>query len=459
MKITAKFGGSSVASASQIEKVGQIVKNDENIRAIVVSAPGKRFKADIKVTDLLISFFEEYKSKSPTYIKTLDMIVLRYTEISEVLGLDRKLAESFKEILLGFLTSIEDDFYLENAIKSSGEDFNARLIAAYMNKIGIKTRYVSPKDLGIVLEYSLNDVNILDETYKNIGKFKDRDELLVVPGFYGYNKDGDRLTFSRGGSDISGAILARGLGCDIYENYTDMTYIYSANPSLFDNPAPIKNISYAEMRELSYNGFEIFQEDAVEPLLDTDIEIHVKNTNNPDEGGTIISKERTDVDKNPIIGMSDVGEFTSFKITEYLMNRKVGYIKNVLDIFQYMHIPVEHIPTSIDSISILVRSEYLENSSKKSSIVNAINNSFDLDELVVRDFLKSIAIVGEGLKDQMTKALYIISDVLNQNQIKIEYIIQGASNNSLFILINKKDEKLCLKSLYKAIYEDKVLDK
>ena len=198
MKITAKFGGSSVASASQIEKVGQIVKNYENIRAIVVSAPGKRFKADIKVTDLLISLFEEYKSQSPTYIKTLDMIVLRHTEISEILGLDRKLVEFFKEILLGFLTSIEDDFYLENAIKSSGEDFNARLIAAYMNKIGFKASYVSPKDLGIVLEYSLNDVNILDETYKNIEKLKDRDELLVVPGFYGYNKDGDRLTFSRG---------------------------------------------------------------------------------------------------------------------------------------------------------------------------------------------------------------------------------------------------------------------
>lgn len=459
MKITAKFGGSSVASASQIEKVGEIVKNNENIRAIVVSAPGKRFKADIKVTDLLISLFDEYKSNSPGYIKTLDMIILRFTEISEVLGLDRKLVESFKEILLGFLTEIKDDFYLENAIKSSGEDFNSRLIAAYMNKIGIKASYVSPKDLGIVLEYSLNDVNILDETYENIGKFKDKDELLVVPGFYGYNKDGDRLTFSRGGSDISGAILARGLACDIYENYTDMTYIYSANPSLFENPAPISNISYAEMRELSYNGFEIFQEDAVEPLLDTDIEIHVKNTNNPNEGGTIISKDRLDVDKNPIIGMSDVGEFTSFKITEYLMNRKVGYIKNVLDIFQYMHIPVEHIPTSIDSISILVRSEYIKDSSTKSSIVNALNNSFDLDELIVDESLKSIAIVGEGLRGQMTKALYIISDVLKQNEIKIEYIIQGASNNSLFILINKKDEKLCLKSLYKAIYEDKLLDK
>lgn len=457
MKKTAKFGGTSVASASQIEKVGQIIKKDKNIRAIVVSAPGKRFKADIKVTDLLISLFDEYKSNSPSYIKTLDMIILRFTEISELLGLDKNLVESFRQILLGFLTDIEDDFYLENAIKSSGEDFNARLISAYLNKIGIKARYISPKDLGILLEYSLNDVNILDKSYDKIGKLKHSKDVLVAPGFYGYNLEGDRLTFSRGGSDISGAILARGLGCDIYENYTDMTYIYSANPNLFTNPSPIKNISFAEMRELSYNGFEIFQEDAVEPLIDTDIEIHVKNTNNPNEGGTIISKVRKDINKNPIIGMSDVGDFTAFKITEYLMNRKVGYIKNVLDIFQYMHIPVEHIPTSIDSVSILVRSEYLKDSSKKSSIVNALNNSFDLDELIVDDSLKSIAIVGEGLRNQMTKALYIISEVLNNNEINIEYIIQGASNNSLFILINKKDEKSCLQSLYKAIYEDKIL--
>lgn len=459
MKKTAKFGGSSVASASQIKKVGQIIKDDKDIRAIVVSAPGKRFKADIKVTDLLISLFEEYKSQSPSYIKTLNMIILRYTEISEVLGLDKTLVNSFKEILLGFLTTIKDEYYLENAIKSSGEDFNARLIAAYLKKIGLRAKYVSPKDLGIVLEYSLEDVHILNKTYENISKFKDSEDILVIPGFYGYSQEGNRLTFSRGGSDITGAIVARGLSCDIYENYTDMTYIYSANPSLFENPAPIKNISYAEMRELSYNGFEIFQEDAVEPLLDTNIEIHVKNTNKPTEGGTIISQTRSDVDKNPIIGMSDVGDFTSFKLTEYLMNRKVGYIKNVLDIFQYMHIPVEHIPTSIDSVSILVRSEYMGDSSKKSSIVNAINNSFDLDELVMDDSLKSIAIVGEGLRNQMTKALYLISEVLNTNNIKIEYIIQGASNNSLFILINKKDEEICLRSLYRAIYEDKLLEK
>lgn len=457
MKKVAKFGGSSVASASQIQKIGNIIKNDKDIRAVVVSAPGKRFKADIKVTDLLISLFKEYKAESPSYIKTLDMIILRYREISEVLGIDKDLVDSFKDELLEYLSSIEDDFYLENTVKSAGEDFNARLIAAYLKDLGLKASYISPKDLGLVLEYSLNDANIVDETYDNIKKYRDSKDILVIPGFFGYSKEGNRLTFSRGGSDITGSIVARGLGCDIYENYTDMTYIYSANPNLFKDPAPIKTISYAEMRELSYNGFQIFQEDAVEPLLDTDIEIHVKNTNSPKEGGTKICKERKDIDKNPIIGMSDVGEFTSFTLTEYLMNRKVGYVKNVLDIFQYLHIPVEHIPTSIDSLSILVRSEYIEKSSAKTSIVNAINNSFDLDSLDLEDGIKSIAIVGEGLRGQMTKALYIISEVLSKAKINIEYIIQGASNNSLFIFVKKEDEEKTLKEIYKAIYEDKKL--
>lgn len=457
MKKTAKFGGSSVANANQIKKLTNIVKNDKDIRAIVVSAPGKRFKADIKVTDLLINLYKDYKQDSPSYINSLEKIILRYEDIARDLGLELGLVDSFKGILICFLENIDDDFYLENAIKSAGEDFNARLIAAYLEKVGLEAKYISPEDLGIRLEYSLNDAKILDISYDLIKEHEDCKDILVIPGFFGYNDEGYRLTFSRGGSDITGSMVAKGLSCDIYENYTDMTYIYSANPNMFYNPAPIKNISYAEMRELSYNGFEIFQEDAVQPLLDTNIEIHVKNTNNPDEGGTIISKDRTDISENPIIGISDVGAFTSFTLTEYMMNRKIGYIKNVLDIFQYMHIAVEHIPTSIDSVSILVRSSYIKDKSRKLSIINAINSSFDLDELDLNDRLKAIAIVGEGLKDKMSKALYIFSKVLDDINVNIEYIIQGASNNSLFIFIDKDDENKALKALYKSIYEEESL--
>lgn len=269
-----------------------------------------------------------------------------------------------------------------------------------------------------------------------------------MPGFYGVNKQGKILTFLRGGSDISGAILARGLGCDIYENYTDMSYIYSAHPKMIESPKPIRNITYAEIRELSYNGFEIFQEDAVEPLLNQNIKIYVKNTNKPYEGGTIIEQDRSDVGLNPVVGISNVGKFISFNITEYLMNRKVGYINKLLDIFEYQHIPVEHIPTGIDSLSILIRKEHIKSESEMQSLKNAIDDNFAYNKFDIKDNLASIAIVGEGLTNDMTRALYLISKSLNEEDIKIEFIIQGASNNSLFLFVDEKDEKLATAKLY-----------
>lgn len=444
----AKFGGSSLASAEQIKKVGQIIKNDPDIRGVVLSAPGKRNDSDTKVTDLLIRLFKEYSNSSDSYINTRDKIIERYRQIGECLNLDCDFIETYKIELNQMLENIDDDFYLENALKSCGEDFNARLVSRYLNTLGLRARYVSPKEAGIELDYVLNEPVISDRTYENIKKLRDIDELIVMPGFYGINKQGKILTFLRGGSDISGAILARGLGCDIYENYTDKSYIYSAHPKMIENPKPIKNITYAEIRELSYNGFEIFQEDAVEPLLKQNIKICVKNTNKPYEGGTIIEQDRSDVGLNPVVGISNVGKFISFNITEYLMNRKVGYINKLLDIFEYQHIPVEHIPTGIDSLSILIRKEHIKSESEMQSLKNAIDENFSYNKFDIKDNLASIAIVGEGLTNDMTRALYLISKSLNEENIKIEFIIQGASNNSLFLFVDEKDEKLATEKLY-----------
>ena len=444
----AKFGGSSLASAEQIKKVANIIKNDPDIRGVVLSAPGKRNDSDTKVTDLLIKLFKEYSNSSDSYINTMDKIIERYRQIAYVLGLASDFIETYKIELNQMLQDIDDDLYLENALKSCGEDFNARLVARYLNSLGLKSRYVSPKEAGIELDYVLNEPVISDRTYENIKKLRDIDELIVMPGFYGVNKQGKILTFLRGGSDISGAILSRGLGCDIYENYTDMSYIYSAHPKMIESPKPIRNITYAEIRELSYNGFEIFQEDAVEPLLNQNIKICVKNTNKPYEGGTIIEQDRSDVGLNPVVGISNVGKFISFNITEYLMNRKVGYINKLLDIFEYQHIPVEHIPTGIDSLSILIRKEHIKSESEMQSLKNAIDDNFAYNKFNIKDNLASIAIVGEGLTNDMTRALYLISKSLNEENIKIEFIIQGASNNSLFLFVDEKDEKLATEKLY-----------
>lgn len=231
-----------------------------------------------------------------------------------------------------------------------------------------------------------------------------------------------------------------------------MSFIYTAHPKLIENPKPITNISYKEMRELSYNGFEIFQEDAVTPLLSKNIKIHVKNTNDPDHGGTIIETNRDNISQKPIIGISNVGDFVAFNITEYLMNKQIGYINKLLDIFEYQHIPVDHIPTGIDSLKILVRKKYITSEFQMQNIKNTIKSNFDYDEFEIKDNISAIAIVGEGLKEMMVESLYKISKVFKDEGIKLESIIQGASNNSIFVFVNKKDEKNAIKKLYQNFF-------
>mgnify|MGYP001157845242 CR=1 FL=1 len=453
MKKVAKFGGSSLANSEQIKKACKIVLADKDIKAVCVSAPGKRYDEDIKITDLLIDLYEKYRNKDERYKNAINKILKRFEDIADELGIDKKIICDFEEIIYSHLKEIKDDFYLENALKSCGEDFNARLISLYIQSLGYDCQYLSPKEAGILLEESVNGPIVLEETYKNLEKFKDSEILYIVPGFYAYSPQGKIITFQRGGSDITGSILAKGLSCDIYENYTDKNYIFTAHPDLIDDPEPISNITYREMRELSYNGFEIFQEDAVAPLLDKDIKIYIKNTNNPNSGGTIIETKRDDVKENPILGISNVGDFVAFNITEYLMNRQIGYIKKVLDIFEYQHIPVEHIPTGIDSLSIIVRKKYIRSEFQKQNIINSIKSNFKFDDFKLIDDLASIAIVGEGLKDIMAESLYKISRVLNEENIKLESIIHGASNNSIFIFVKKDYEELAIKKLYKIFFK------
>ncbi|MDY6044747.1 MAG: aspartate kinase [Peptoniphilus sp.] len=452
MRKIAKFGGSSLANAAQIQKACNIILSDDAIKAVCVSAPGKRYREDIKVTDLLIDVYEKYRNNDDHYKKTIEDILKRYSDIANELKINLEIIDDFRDIIYEHLHNINDAFYLENALKSCGEDFNARLISFYMQSLGHNCRYLSPKEAGILLEESLNGPIILEESYKNLEKFIDSETLFIVPGFFAYSPQGNIITFQRGGSDITGSILARGLLCDVYENYTDMNYIFTAHPDLINNPKPITNITYREMRELSYNGFEIFQEDAVAPLLNKDIKIYIKNTNQPNFGGTIIETDRLNVKETPIIGISNVGDFIAFNITEYLMNRQIGYIKKILDIFEYQHIPVEHLPTGIDSLSIIVRKKYITGDFQKQNIINSIKSNFNFDDFQLIDNLSAIAIVGEGLKDIMAETLYKISGVLNREDIQLESIIHGASNNSIFIFVKKDDEKLAIKKLYDVFF-------
>src|SRR5690625_454978 len=293
MKV-AKFGGSSLADAEQFRKVGNIIKDDPTRKFIVVSAPGKRHNQDFKITDLLIDLAEAYvhNDKYRSYYIT---IIDRFMKIIEELDLAESIIE---DIDANIQAVMEDDLSNEeviNSFKSIGEDSSAKILAAYLQRIGLSASYINPKDAGIILRTDPQGAQLEQGCYETIYTLREHEGVLVIPGFFGYTKDGHLTTFSRGGSDITGAIVAAGIKADLYENFTDVDSVFSVNPSIVENPKKIKTLTYREMRELSYAGFSVFHDEALIPAFKEKIPVCIKNTNNPSAEGTmVVSEKETD---------------------------------------------------------------------------------------------------------------------------------------------------------------------
>lgn len=450
MKV-AKFGGSSLSSAKQIKKVSNIIMNDPDIRYVVVSAPGKREDKDIKVTDLLIALHTNHiVGLDTTEIK--NQIINRYQSIAEELEVDTAIVEQFSQHLNHLLTSITRPERLLDALKSCGEDFNAQLISQYFNKIGIDATYKSPEDMGIIVSDEPGNAQLLKDSYDKIAQNKNSEKVLVIPGFFGVSKRGDIVTFSRGGSDITGAIIARGVGADIYENYTDQSYIYSAHPGIVKDPHAITEITYREMRELAYSGFGIFHDEALTPLYEVRIPIQIKNTNAPEITGTKIVVERGEIKKYPVIGVSGDDGFISVTIKRYLLNREIGYTRRLLQIFEDHDINVEHIPTGIDDISIVMRANQFEDNNKLEELLEDIEQQFEPEWIHVERDLAIIAIVGEGMRDTIGIANKA-TDAFTKSNISLRMINQGASEISMFFAIPSKDLHNGLNNLYVNYFE------
>ena len=450
MKV-AKFGGSSLSSATQIKKVANIIRNDSNIRFVVVSAPGKRNDSDIKITDLLIALHTNHSiGISTTSIE--NQIIDRYQQIAEDLDIDVAIVKEFQAQLHDLLQTITNSERLLDALKSCGEDFNAQLISQYFNKIGLEAEYKSPEAMGIFVTDEPGNAQLLKESYAKIAAHKDSEKVLVIPGFFGVSKQRDIVTFSRGGSDITGAIIARGVEADIYENYTDQSHIYSAHPGIVKNPHAINEITYREMRELAYSGFGIFHDEALTPLYEVRIPIQIKNTNAPEIVGTKIVVDRGEVKKYPVIGVSGDEGFISVTIKRYLLNREVGYTRRLLQIFEDHDINVEHIPTGIDDISVVMRANQFEHNNILEELLEDIEQQFEPEWIHVERELAIIAIVGEGMRDTIGIANKATAAFADSN-ISLRMINQGASEISMFFAIPSKDLKKALNNLYQNYFE------
>ncbi|MDW8546634.1 aspartate kinase [Staphylococcus pseudoxylosus] len=453
MKV-AKFGGSSVSTADQIKKVLNIVNSDEDRKIIIVSAPGKRHKEDVKTTDLLIRLYEKVIDDLD-YISKKEEIIQRYADIIYELDMSDNLLTTIDQTLENFIATLKDKpSRLLDALLSCGENFNAQLIAEYNNSQGIPTRYVSPGEAGIQVTDLPQNAQILDQSYEALYNLRAYDEKLIVPGFFGVSRQNYIVTFPRGGSDITGAIVARGVRADLYENFTDVSGIFRANPTIVKNPEVIDEITYREMRELSYAGFGVFHDEALQPLHKDRIPVVIKNTNRPNDTGTFIRHDREINSSNIVSGISCDKGFTVLNIKKYLMNRQVGFTRKILGVLEDYNISFDHMPSGIDSISIIMRSKEIHN--REEQVLNDIRDKCDVDELSVEHDLAILMIVGEGMH-RIVGTANTITHALAESKINLKMMNQGASEISIMFGIDVADADKAVKSTYEYCYNGKCL--
>ena len=450
MKVV-KFGGSSLASGQSVEQALNIILNDPERQVIVVSAPGKRNNADTKVTDLLIKYAEQVlKHKETDAI--VKQIFARYQEIGYFFGLNDEKLQIIQNILLALPNqNYPDNNYLMAAFKAHGERLNARLIALILQHENIKSRFLDPVDAGLIVTGEPNDALVNPESYLNLDQIKiDPNEKIIFPGFFGITPSRNIATFSRGGSDITGAILARGFHANIYENFTDVNGIFAANPNIVMHPLSIKKMTYREMRELSYAGFSVFHDEALIPAIQGQIPINVKNTQEPDNPGTMIVPEKNFSPDNTITGVTSQKHFSALYLHKYLLNKEAGFTLRILQILYKHDIPYEHMPSGIDDITIIFNNDFL-NDQLIDQICNEIQATINPDQLEWIDDYAIIMVVGEGMKKTPGVSRQILDSLANQG-ITPRMINQGASQISIMIGTKKEKADKAVKIIYQDFF-------
>ena len=447
----AKFGGSSLANASQIKKVVDIVLSDKDRRIVVVSAPGKRVKEDTKVTDLLIALADAILAGKDGNHE-LKIILERFKSIIDDLGLSNSLLE---EIDRDIKKRISEDRSIAtkftDGVKALGEDINAKVVASYINSLGVEAKYVNPKDAGLLLSEEFGNAAVLDVSYKNLAKLKDESAIVVFPGFFGYTQKGDVVTFPRGGSDITGSILAKAVNAEVYENFTDVDGVLAASPSIVDNPKLIDEFTYREMRELSYGGFNVLHAEALQPVYEANIPVHILNTNNTASKGTKIVAKRDKL-KNPVVGVSGESDFSCLYVSKYLMNREVGFGRKLLAIIEDEGIPYQHAPSGIDNISVIVRGSTLTKEKEK-RIYERVRDELNADNVFFDNELALVMLVGEGMQEVVGISARAMNAIEKAN-VNIEMLNQSISEASIMIGVKEKDLNKAINAVYKAFFTE-----
>ncbi len=436
-KYVAKFGGSSLADAGQFKKVADIIKADPCRKYIVASAPGKRFGDDIKVTDMLYSCYEQARSGN-SFEGELKNIRSRYEDIVKGLGVEFDLDSEFETIEQHLSSAPEKDY-----MASRGEYLNSKILAAYLG-----FGFVDAADCVCFDENGHLDDDKTDDRFWET--LKDR-EYVVVPGFYGSMPDGTIHTFSRGGSDITGSLIARAIKADMYENWTDVSGMLSADPRIVKDPRPIESISYRELRELSYMGASVMHESAVFPVRKANITLNIRNTNRPEDRGTIISAEMPRIPrKYKVAGIAGKKGFSAVLVETPSMNEEVGFGAHLLEIFARHNVSFEHLPTGIDTMSVVVHKDEFDKA--RNEILDDISNELNPESLYVEDGLALVAVVGMGMAYSRGTAARI-TRALADSRVNIKMIDQGSTEINMIFGVDEADYEVAINSIYNAIFE------
>ena len=432
MKKVVKFGGSSLASAEQFKKVGAIIQADESRVYVIPSAPGKRFSDDTKVTDMLLHVYQT-ACEGKDIDDEIKAIKARYDEIIEGLGLsDFSLDSDFEVIAKTLREEPEKDY-----AASRGEYLNGKIMAAYL---GIKF-IDSAEVIFFNEEGKLNSYKTEKVLAAKLAEY----DRAVIPGFYGLGKNGKVKTFSRGGSDVTGSIVAQAARADVYENWTDVSGFLISDPRIVPNPKPIKFITYRELRELSYMGASVLHEDAIFPVRQCGIPINIRNTNIPSDEGTWIVETTARKQEQVITGIAGKKDFCTVFISKAMMNSEIGFCRKVLQAFEENQISVEHMPSGIDTMTVVVHED--EFMHKEQKVISAIHRLAAPDAIEIESGLALVAVVGRGMKSASGTAGKLCNALANAG-INIKMIDQGSSELNIIVGVRNEDFETATKAIY-----------
>ncbi len=434
-----KFGGSSLASAEQFQKVGNIIRADETRRFVVPSAPGKRNSKDTKVTDMLYACYALAEAGEDFRVQLMK-IKDRYDSIINGLNLKLSLDDEFKTIAEQFKAKAGSDY-----AASRGEYLNGIIMANYLGYEFI--------DSATVIFFDENGVFDADKTDKVLSAKLAECKNAVVPGFYGANPDGSVRTFSRGGSDITGSIVAKAVKATMYENWTDVSGCLVADPRIVKDPQPIKVITYRELRELSYMGASVLHEDAIFPVRKAGIPINIRNTNDPEADGTLIVESTCQKPDYTITGIAGKKGFVAVSIDKDMMNAEVGFCRKALQAFEENNISIEHMPSGIDTMTVFVHQAEFEG--KEQQVVSSLRSAVSPDVIDLEADLALIAVVGRGMRSARGTAGRIFSALAHAN-INVRMIDQGSSELNIIIGVSNDDFEKAITAIYDIFVETRL---